>query len=329
MLNTYNWGIIGLGKIARTFATDLALVPQARLVAVASRTAAKARDFAMDFNVANAYASYAELLANSEVQVVYIATPHTEHFQHSLAALRAGKHVLCEKPLGINKQEVQELIQAASENGVFLMEALWSRFIPALQEVSRIITSGQIGELSYMKADFAFPGLDRDPKGRLLNPDLAGGSLLDIGIYPLFLAYWLLGTPDSFLATAKFHHTGIEKQIGMILEYPNAMAMLYSGLTSLSEMRVELSCTRGNLYILPRWHETDGFEIAVDGAIQTVMKPTLGKGYTHEVLEVHNCLQLGKLESEQWGHADSMALHSLLDAIRERCGIRFPSENGN
>ena len=328
MSSKIRWGILGLGKIARSFATDLALVSDAELVAVASRDAAKSDAFAADFNVPKAYNSYQEMLSDPQVEAVYIATPHTLHLEHSLLAIRAGKHVLCEKPMGINAQEVHELTAAAKEAGVFLMEALWSRFIPSLLEVSRIIKAKELGDLAYMKADFAFPGLDRDPKGRLLNSELAGGSLLDIGIYPVFLAYWLLGVPNSFLATAKFHETGVEKQIGMLFEYPNAMAFLYSGLTSLSEMRVELSCTRGNIYIQPRWHETDGFEVSVGGESHTVTLPTLGKGYTHEIAEVQRCIRAGKLESSDWSHADSLALHSLLDAIRERCGIRFPSENG-
>lgn len=328
MSTKIRWGILGLGKIARSFATDLALVPDAELVAVASRDAAKSKAFATEFKVPKDYTSYQEMLLDPQVQAVYIATPHTFHLEHSLLAIRAGKHVLCEKPMGINVQEVHELTSAAKEAGVFLMEALWSRFIPSLLEVSRIIKEKELGELAYMKADFAFPGLDRDPKGRLLNPELAGGSLLDIGIYPVFLAYWLLGVPDSFLATAKFHETGVEKQIGMLFEYPNAMAFLYSGLTSLSEMRVELSCTNGNIYIQPRWHETDGFEISVGDESRNVTLPTVGKGYTHEIDEVHRCIRAGKLESSDWSHADSLALHRLLDDIRARCGIRFPSENG-
>lgn len=328
MAASVRWGILGLGKIARTFATDLARVSDAELVAVSSRDVSKAEVFAADFGAAKAYGSYDDMLADPEVQVVYIATPHTLHLEHSLSAIRAGKHVLCEKPLGINALEVQELTIAAQQAGVFLMEALWSRFIPSLKEVARIIKEKELGDLAYLKADFAFPGLDRDPKGRLLNPELAGGSLLDIGIYPVFLAYWLLGVPDSFLASAKFHETGVEKQIGMLLEYPNAMALLYSGLTSLSEMRVELSCTKGNIYIHPRWHESDGFELSIGDEIQKVLLPTQGKGYTHEIEEVHGCMRTGKVESSDWSHADSLALHHLLDAIRERCGIRFPSENG-
>ena len=326
MTEPIQWGILGLGKIARSFAKDLALVPDGRLAAVASRDLANAEAFAAEFGAPRAYGSYDELLADPGVSVVYIATPHTHHLAHSLAAMRAGKHVLCEKPMGINAGEVRLLVDCARENGVFLMEALWSRFNPSLTEAARLVKSGSLGEPAYLKADFAFPGLDRDPKGRLLNPELAGGSLLDIGIYPVFLAYWMLGVPQSFRAVAKFHPTGVEKQIGLLFEYPNAIALLYSGLSSHSEMRAEISCTKGNIYIRPRWHETDGFEVVVEGEGRSVDMPTLGKGYTQEIVEVHECLRQGRPESGLWTLGDSLALHGLLDAIRERCGIRFPSE---
>ncbi|HSR59208.1 MAG TPA: Gfo/Idh/MocA family oxidoreductase [Robiginitalea sp.] len=326
MSEQIHWGILGLGKIAGSFAKDLALVPDARLAAVASRDPANARAFAAEYGADRAYGSYDELFSDPRVQVVYIATPHTGHLEHSLAALRAGKHVLCEKPMGINAAEVRQMVDCARENGVFLMEALWSRFNPSLREAARLVKEGELGQLAYLRADFAFPGLDRDPKGRLLNPELAGGSLLDIGIYPVFLAYWLLGVPQSFRAVAKFHPTGVEKQIGLVFEYPGAIALLYSGLSSHSEMRAELSCTAGNISIWPRWHETDGFDIEVEDGGRRVELPTLGKGYTHEILEVHQCLQQGRTESEDWSLGDSLALHTLLDAIRERCGIRFPSE---
>lgn len=326
MSEQIQWGILGPGKIASSFAKDLAMVSDARLAAVASRDLANAEAFAAEYGADRAYGSYAELLADPGVQAVYVATPHTHHCEHTLAALRAGKHVLCEKPMGINAREVQEMIDCAREQGVFLMEALWSRFNPALREAARLVKEGELGQLAYLKADFAFPGLDRDPNGRLLNPELAGGSLLDIGIYPIFLAYWLLGVPQSFQAVAKFHTTGVEKQIGLVFEYPDAIAMLYSGLSSKSEMRAELSCTGGNIYLLPRWHETDGFEIDVEGSGRRVELPTLGKGYTHEIREVHDCLSKGRTESADWTLADSLALHRLLDAIRERCSIRFPSE---
>ncbi|MBC2840696.1 Gfo/Idh/MocA family protein [Robiginitalea sp. SC105] len=326
MVEPIRWGILGPGKIAASFARDLALVPGGQLAAVASRSADRAAGFAREFGAKRSYGTYEELAADPEVDVVYIATPHTFHMEHSLDMVRAGKNVLCEKPMGINAGEVRRLVDAARSQKVFLMEALWSRFNPALNEVAKRIQGGGLGRPAYLKADFAFAALDRDPEGRLLNPDLAGGSLLDIGIYPVFLAYWMLGLPSDFKAVAHFHETGVEKQIGLVFEYPEAIALLYSGLTSRSEMRAEISCEKGTVYIHPRWHETNGFDIDMEGELTTVEKPTLGKGYTHEIEEVHRCLLAGEKESSRWSLQNSLELHGLLDAIREECGIRFPGE---
>ena len=326
MQKPIRWGILGPGKIAGSFARDLALVEGGRLTAVASRNAERAADFAREFGAEKSYGSYAELGGDPDVDIVYIATPHTFHLEHSLQMIRAGKNVLCEKPMGINQAQVRELVDAAREQGVFLMEALWSRFNPALVEAARLVGSGEIGKPAYLKADFAFAALDRDPEGRLLNPELAGGSLLDIGIYPVFLAYWFLGLPTGFKAVSHFHDTGVEKQIGLLFEYPQAIALLYSGLSSRSEMRAEISCEKASLYIEPRWHETDGFEIDREGEISGVELPTKGKGYTHEIEEVHSCLLAGELESSRWSLENSLELHGLLDRIRKECGIRFPGE---
>ena len=327
MSETIGWGVLGLGKIAHSFVKDLDRVGYGRLAAVASRDLSKAVAFAAEYGAEEAYGSYEALLKDRSVDVVYIATPHTLHFKNARMALKAGKHVLCEKPLGISQTEVEDLIEIANNSGVFLMEALWSRFNPALVDAVGKIRSGELGKPAYLKADFAFPALDHDPEGRLLNPDLAGGSLLDIGIYPVFLAYWILGMPEQFEAVAKFHHTGVEKQIGLVLEYPEAMALLYSGLSSRSEMRAEISCTKGNIYILPRWHETDGYILDREGEGRQVEIPTNGKGYTHEIEEVHRCLQEGQVQSDLWSWEDSRNLHRLLQEIRERCGIQFPSES--
>ena len=324
---TIAWGIVGLGNIARTFAADLALVPGARLQAVASRDLEKAEAFAEQFGARRAYGSYAELFKDPELAVVYIASPHSFHKEHAQAALESGKHVLCEKPMGINAREVQELIALAQKKGLFLMEALWSRFNPSIREVHQMVREGKLGPLSYLRADFAFPALDRDPKGRLLNPDLAGGSLLDIGIYPVFLAYLLLGIPRDFRVLAHFHQTGVEKQIALLFDYPQAMAVLYSGLSSHSEMKAEISCRDGSIYLNPRWHQAESYEVMQEGQIRSVEHPLKGSGYTYEIEEVHTCLEAGKTQSALWSWADSSALHTLLDEIRDQAGIAFPGES--
>lgn len=320
------WGIVGPGNIAAKFAADLALVPGARLQAVASRDLQKARSFSEEFGAARAFGSYGELFADPEVEVVYIASPHSFHREHTLAALEAGKHVLCEKPMGINAGEVREVLGLARKKGLFLMEALWSRFNPSIREVYHLVREEKLGPLSYLRADFAFPALDRDPEGRLLNPDLAGGSLLDIGIYPVFLAYLLLGVPRDFRVLAHFHGTGVEKQIGLLFDYPEAMAVLYSGFTSRSEMKAEVSCRDGSIYLSPRWHEAESYTLERQDDIRRVEHPFKGSGYTYEIEEVQACLKAGKTQSDLWSWDDSSSLHGLLDEIREKAGISFPGE---
>ncbi len=326
MKDTIRWGILGPGKIARSFANDLQLTEKGVLSAVASRSRERAEAFATEYNVPNCFSSYEGMLASDTIDVVYIATPHTGHEQWAVKAMEHGKHVLCEKPLGINLAQVERMIASAKKNQVFLMEALWSRFNPSIQKIKKWVDAGKIGPIGYVHADFAFYGLDKDEKGRLLNPALAGGSLLDIGIYPIFLSYLLLGLPKRILSSSNFHHTGAEVQTSMIFEYDKAQAILYSGLTTNSQMRAEIQGRKGTIFIDPRWHETQGFSIVIDGKEEKHPLPTVGKGYSYEIKEVQKCLQSGKLESEVWTHQNSRDLISLMDEIRRQTGIIFPSE---
>ena len=326
MEDKIRWGIAGLGNIANKFAADLRLVSDAELTAVGSRNIDKAAAFAQDHGVAHYYGSYLELFASPEVDVIYIATPHTSHCDLSLQCMERGKHVLCEKPMGINSSEVKKMIDSARKNKVFLMEALWSRLNPSIEQVYERINNGDIGRVSYLRADFAFYSLDRHKSGRLLNPELAGGSLLDIGIYPVFLAYLVLGMPVKILAASNFYSTGVEIQTGMVFTYPDAMAVLYSGLTSRSEMKAEISGTTGSFTLEPRWHETQGYALESSGEMEFIDMPTQGKGYSYEISEVNNCLRSGKLESDKWSHQNSLDLHSILDEIRSLGGVKFPSE---
>ncbi|MFX0558039.1 Gfo/Idh/MocA family protein [Maribacter sp. CXY002] len=320
------WGIVGAGKIAHTFSKDLALVDDGRLTAVASRSFDKAREFADEYSAEHAFGSYEDLFKSGTVDVVYIATPHTGHADLAIQAMEAGIHVLCEKPLGVNKTEVVAMLAAAKKNGVFLMEALWTRFNPTIKAVKELVNSGEIGEVGHLYSDFAFYALDRDVNGRLLNPALAGGSLLDIGIYPIFLSYLLLGMPKNILANVKFHETGVEKQCSMIFDYPNADAMLYSSLTTTCEMRSTISGSEGTIYINPRWHEATSYTLVKGDNEKTIEVPKLGKGYTHEIEEVQQCLINNKLESDLWSHQNSLDLITLMDTVRTQTGIVFPFE---
>ncbi len=326
MKSKIKWGIVGPGKIAHEFANDLKLIADAELVAVASRNRERAVAFAKTYEIPQVFDSYEALFESDSVTVLYIATPHVFHKDLAIAAMKAGKHVLCEKPLGINAGEVEEMITAAKENGVFLMEALWSRFNPTIKKVKQLTEEGKLGDLKYINADFAFYALDRPMESRLFNLDLAGGTLLDIGIYPVFLAYLLLGKPKRIEAISNFNEIGTEIMTSIIFQYDSAHAVLNSSLANESRMSAEISGTKGSITLEPRFHETQGYSLNINNESEVVKLPTEGRGYTHEIRAVNNCLRAGKLESSLWSHQDSLNLISLLDAIREKTGVRFPFE---
>lgn len=217
MSKTIHWGIIGLGKIARKFAEDLKLVPNCKLVAVASRDLTKAQSFAQDFGATYAYGDYEEITRNPIIDVIYIATPHHLHYENTVCCLENKKAVLCEKPFAMNLRQVQEMVALARKEEVFLMEALWTKFLPSFQKVNEIIKNGHIGEINMVQADFSFKA-NYNPESRLFDKALGGGSLLDIGIYPLFLATTLLGKPENIKAMATFDKTGADVNCGMVLD---------------------------------------------------------------------------------------------------------------
>lgn len=320
------WGIVGPGKIATSFANDLQLVNDAEIAAVASRNQERAQRFAIDFNVSHVFDSYEELFASDTVDVVYIATPHVFHVNQAISAMNNGKHVLCEKPLGVNRYEVERMMEAAKKNKVFLMEALWSRFNPTIQKVKELCDTEVLGEVTYVNADFAFFALDRPKDSRLLNLDLAGGTLLDIGIYPVFLAYLFLGKPQEIKAISNFNDLGTEIQTSVIFQYPKAQAILNSAFTHHSKMSAEIAGTKGSVTLEPRFHETQGYSLHSNKQSGSFRLPTQGKGYYYEILEVHECLRKQQMESGLWSHTDSLNLITLLDQIRKMTGIRFPFE---
>jgi len=320
------WGIVGPGKIARKFVSDLLLVEDAEVTAVASRSMERAKEFAEEYDVEHTFGSYDELFRSGTVDVVYIATPHNFHRDLSIKALENGIGVLCEKPMGVNRDEVVEQVNASKKHNTFLMEAMWSRFNPSIKKVKELVDTGEIGELKYLYADFAFYALDRDEDSRLLNPDLASGTILDIGIYPIFLSYLLLGMPENILATSKFHNNGTELQTSMIFDYPEAQAMLYSGFTSRSRMEAEISGNKGQLFLKSRWHEADEYTMVKEDETKKFSLPLKGIGYYYEILEVHECLRSNKIESDLWSHQNSLDLSELLDTVRKKCGVSFPFE---
>jgi len=319
------WGIIGLGGIAHKFAKDLALVKGNQLYAVASRSMEKAKSFAEKYQAEKAYGNYEDLFKDDGLDIVYIATPHNMHKNLSILALQAGKHVLCEKPLAINRKQVEAIITTAQKEKLFVMEAFWSKFNPSIQAVLKLIQSGAIGEVNYVNADFCFLR-EEDPSHRLFNMELAGGALLDVGVYPIFLAYSILGLPNTIAAVSNFASTGADMQTAITFKYPKAMANLMCGVRSHSDMVAKIYGTKGSIFIDARWHEAQGFKIIRDGEVEIKSYPTNGKGFTYEIEECLKCIRSNQLESEQWSHQNSLDLVSLTDQIREQVGLRYPFE---
>lgn len=320
------WGIVGCGNIANKFANDLALVEDAELYAVASRSLEKATTFGQKYNAKQRYGNYGDLFSDKDVDIVYIATPHNSHCGLSIRAMESGKHVLCEKPLAINQKEAKKMIALSKANKLFFMEGLWTRFNPTFVEVKKRIENGEIGTLNYIKADFSFKS-EHALDSRVFNLDLAGGALLDIGIYPAFLANTLLGKPKEIAAKSIFHEvTNCDVQTSMLFHYKNAQAILYSGFMSKSKMIACISGTEGEIYIHDQWHVAQGYTLVKNGMEEKFELPTIGIGFTHEIEECQRCIENNQIESELWSHQHSLDLIAILDEVRQKVGLVYPQD---
>jgi predicted dehydrogenase len=324
MGRTINWGILSTGRISEKFALDLQLVSNARLAGVGSRDPDRAREFAQKFKAEKAYGSYEELALDKDIDVIYIGTPHTSHCENTLLCLEKGKAVLCEKPFAMNEKEVLRMIAKARENNVFLMEAMWTRFIPAIRKSLQLIESGAIGDIVHIKADFGYKA-QYDPAWRLFNKELGGGSLLDIGIYPVFLILLLLGEPDEIAADAIIGRTGVDELMSAYFKYYNGkMATLYSTLIANTPAEAEISGTKGYLRINRMWHMSRSLELHLnDGQSETFDFSYRGMGYEYEAEEVTSCLQKGLKESDLLPLELSLQMIKVLDLMRKKCGITY------
>ena len=316
------WGIVGLGNIAKKFASDLNLVPDAELVAVASSDIRRAESFKNDFNANRHYGNYEDLFNDLKVEVVYIAGLNNHHKTLALAAIAKGKAVLCEKPLGLNSREIKQMIAAAKNNQCFLMEALWSRFNPAIQKAKHWANEKVLGEVRFLYSEFSFYKMDADPSHRLMDLNKGGGALYDIGIYPIFLAYLILGIPKKIIAQSQFGPTGVDVQTSMIFQYKNAQAVLYCGITNNSNNEAKICGTNAEIILPGRWHDTEAITLIRNGKSATTNLPTLGFGYTLEINEVNQCISQGKTESSLWSNQNALELALLVEKVREISGIQ-------
>ena len=327
MERTIRWGILGPGNIARKFAIGLSALPDAELTAVGSRSVEKAAEFARDFNIPNKHSSYVDLANDPDVDVVYVATPHPFHREHSILCLKAGKAVLCEKPLAINAQEGEEIIRCARETKKFLMEAMWTRFLPVMARVREWLAEGAIGEVRMLTADFGFRS-GWDPEGRLLNPKLAGGALLDVGVYTVAMASMVFGQQPSRIASmAHIGETGVDEQSAMLLGYDTGqLAILSCAVRTNTTQESRIIGTEGAIHIPDFWHATSA-TLSVSGKDTVQIEiPFDGNGYNYEAAEVMRCLRAGKLESDIMPLDESLSIMETMDKIRVQCGLRYPME---
>jgi predicted dehydrogenase len=331
------WGILATGKIAHTFARDLAVVPGARLAAVGSRRLESARAFAEQHAAAAAYGSYEELVADPAVDVVYIATPHALHLDNARLALEAGKHVLCEKPLTLDAAEAEEMVRLAKTHDRFLMEAMWSACHPVLRALRERLWAGELGTPRHLHAELGFR-VEAGASDRMVDPALGASALLDMGVYPLTFAHLMLGPAAELHATADLSDAGIDLDVAIAGRYPGgALATMTASMSSWSSRRAAIATDRGRIDLDDFHHPSHadftpyavgstndvverGEPVRIEGA-----EPVLGRGYGNEIAEVGRCLRAGLRESPWVTHEQTLTIMRQMDDVRAQVGVEFPT----
>lgn len=331
------WGILGCGSIANRLGNDVVKLGDHRLQAIASRDAGKAERYAQKFGVPTRHTgdgAYEALVNDPEVDLVYIATPHNFHKAQSLMAIAAGKAVLCEKPFTVTLAEAQEVIQAAKAANVFLMEGMWSRCFPAMHKVRELLAGGAIGKPRMMYADFGYragslgddnrlTGYNAD--GRLFNPALAGGGLMDVGVYPVSLSQMVFGDPSEIKAVGILGHSGVDENVGIVLGFPGGeIALASTSIQVTTPFATTILGTDGKIEIDSPWWCPKSVTLSRGDQQEKFAYSHEGEGFQFEAMEVAACLRAGKTESEVVPHADTLAVMKALDTIRKEIGLRFP-----
>ena len=323
-----NWGILGTGTIAHLVAEDLALLPNAELTAVGSRAQERADAFGDTFDVPHRHGSYEALVANPDLDVVHVASPHSAHLEHATMALEAGCAVLCEKPLALNAGQAERLIATARRRDQFLMEAMWTRFLPVMDDVRRLVHDERaLGDVHLLQADIGV-AQSFDPTHRLFDPALGGGALLDLGVYPLAFAFDLFGPPDTVTSSAVIGETGIDEQCAAVFRYDDGtQAMWHASVRADAGRTCVLAGTGGRLRGTRAWWKGAPFELTRDdGTAETWARPYEGNGYQFEAAHVIHCLRAGRTESPRMPLDESHALLETMDALRAEWGVIYPQE---
>lgn len=325
-MNKINWGIIAPGKIAHHFATALQGVESAHCYCVASRDIQRAQKFASKYDFERVAEDYTALITDPKVDVIYIASPHTFHAEQSIACLNAGKAVLCEKPMTINANQAQCVLNAAKQNNVFYMEAVWTRFMPIYQQVQTWINDGRIGDVQMLQASFAFSN-DFTPSHRLYNAELAGGALLDLGIYPITFSQMVMQDPPMQVsAIGEVGNTHVDEQISVTLKYPNGkIANLSASISTNTTNEAWIFGSKGRIK-LPKFWDCETATLLVDEQAETVKIPHQINGYEGEIEEVVRCIHNGLIESPILPWQESLKVMKIMDEARQQIGLKYPME---
>jgi predicted dehydrogenase len=324
----FRWGILGTGGIAKAFARDLSFFNNHIVQAVGSRSSEKATDFALEFPGCTPYGSYEELVADPMIDAVYVATPHPQHVTNTLLALNAGKPVLCEKPFAVNAVEAKAMVASARANNVALLEAMWTRFLPHIAQVRELLASGVIGEIVNVEADHGQYLIDHE-NPRLTEPSLAGGALLDLGIYPVSFAHMVLGAPARITATGVLTEKGVDSQTSTIFDYENgAQAVLTTTLITGTPCRATIAGTLGRIEIDRTFYNPANMRLVMqDGTTTEYPNTYKGHGLREQAAELERMVRNGEIESLLLTHKMSIEIMQSLDEIRNQIGLRYPFEN--
>ena len=327
MSNIYRWGIVGAGGIAHKFADAVSHIENATIQAVASTNLQRAEDFAQKYSIPNHYDSYEQLFLDDTVDIVYVATTHNFHCKNTVDALNAKKHVLCEKPMAVNASQVKQMIKAAQSNEVFLMEAMWTRFLPMMAEVRDIIEKGTIGQPQLLYADFGV-NFDYDPQSRIFNPDLAGGALLDLGIYCLALASMIFGKSKNTYSTIKMAKTGVDERSTIVLEYDNAkVAILFQALDLETPREALIIGTEGSIKLHPHWMSGSEYTLKLNNGTEKRYKAdTHENGFIYEIMAVQECIDAGNTQCDLMSLDETLAIAETMDALRAQWNFKYPFE---
>jgi len=321
-MSIVRWGVVGPGRIASKVVRDFPHVPGAEVVAVASRSAERAKAFAAEHGIERVHDSYRAILADDGVDVLYIATPHPRHRAVTLAALRAGKAVLVEKAFTVTPAATREIVELATQTGVFAMEAMWTRFMPSIVRMRELVAAGAIGDVQAVQADLGVSA-PVDPADRFYNPAIGGGALFDVGVYPISFAQMMLGTPDSVTARGTLAPSGVDVEEAVLLGYPDGRsASLFASLRAPSPGQARVFGTAGWIDVLPRFHHPATLVLHRAGREpETVTLPPTGGGYTHELREVTECVAAGRPESAVMPLADTVTVQDLMGQVADQLGM--------